>query len=862
MYARVLPDLGEAATDALYTYHVPPSLQATCGVGTRVRVPLGARQVTGFVLELCAIPDVAPDRLRPLTSILAATPAFTSEQATLVRWLAQTYLCPLSEALRPCLADPGGASPRLHWYVADMPGTTTLVPDPTQSQLLDFLRAHPGASTAHLRAQLGAATSTALDALRRSGLITPTPRTKARGREIQVLATTTAPAALAALAATLPARAAKQAQLLRWIATALSPATEPALLPLSPTEVARQAGVSAGVVRTCLQHGWLSLVPHQIRRDPWLGVEGRKHLPPPLTAPQQAAVAAIRTAVEGQSAESFLLYGITGSGKTEVFLHAIDVVLRQGRQAIVLVPEISLTAQAMALYHGRFPGKVAVLHSHLSPGERFDEWQRIASGAADVVLGARSAVFAPCPRVGLLIIDEEHESSYKQESSPRYQAKRVALERGRLSGAPVVLASATPSLETMREADLGQHTVLQLPARIEARPLPTVHLVDLRRMTTNARILTPPLRAAITTRLADQQQTILFLNRRGFAYSLLCGSCGHQEGCPHCAVPLTFHKDPNLLRCHHCDYHRRPTPACPHCQGVFMAYKGVGTERLEQEVAALWPQARLGRLDRDTTARKGAHQTILDRFGREETDILIGTQMVAKGLDFPKVTLVGVIAADTSLGIADFRAPERTFQLLTQVAGRAGRNQWPGEVFIQTFQPEHYAIQAAVRHDYQTFYAEELRKRGDSLACWPPLTGLINILINGEHESEVQATAAALARQARALTGDTPVAEAPMTLSGVLPGLLELLRDGEPEIADPDDPFGTGALLHRAVPAGLIVDGPAPCPLERLRGRYRYHVLLRGQDRQALRDIAGTLRTLTPPKGITIVIDVDPLSLA
>ena len=359
-------------------------------------------------------------------------------------------------------------------------------------------------------------------------------------------------------------------------------------------ETARLAEVSEAVVRACVQKGWLALETVALRRNPWESVEGRKAVAPPLTALQQQAVQAITGAVEAGEARSFLLFGVTGSGKTEVFLHAIEETLARGRQVIVLVPEISLTAQAMSLYHGRFPGKVAVLHSNLSPGERFDEWGRIARGEAQVVLGARSAIFAPCPKLGLIVIDEEHESSYKQESSPRYHAKAVALERGRLCSAPVVLASATPNLESMREAELGHHTLLRLPERIADRPLPPVKLVDLKRMTANARILSHPLRVAIGERLAAGQQVILFLNRRGFSYSLLCSACGFIESCPHCALPLTYHKGAVLLRCHHCDYSKRPSSACPNCKGAQIAFRGVGTERLEAEVQALWPQARLG----------------------------------------------------------------------------------------------------------------------------------------------------------------------------------------------------------------------------------------------------------------------------
>jgi len=858
MFALVLPDLGEAAVDRLYTYAIPTHLRDAVVVGGRVLVQLGNRQISGFVLDVTAQTDVPLEKIRAVIAVRSSAPAFTAEQAALARWMADYYLCPLSEALRPCLAESGGMTAKRRWECADGAAVTTLLPDPMLNDVLQYVRATPGVSSGQVRLRFGAQGMAALESLRRDGRIRPIGKKAQGAREINAVRPEHSSADLRIIADGLPARAAKQATLLRWVAETIEQGAWDDLL--TPPEVARRAGVGDAVVRACVEKGWLRLERAAVRRNPWETVEGRKAVPPTLNEVQRVAVAAITAAAQQHEARSFLLFGVTGSGKTEVFLHAIDEVLARGRQAIVLVPEISLTAQAMALYHGRFPGQVAVLHSHLSTGERFDEWQRIAGGEARVVLGARSAIFAPCPDLGLIVIDEEHESSYKQESSPRYHARMAALERGRLCGAPVVLASATPSLDVMREVELGKHTLLRLPERITARPLPPVTLVDLRKMTKNARILSAPLRVAIGKRLELGEQTILFLNRRGYSYSLLCPGCGHQEECPHCAVPLTFHKGIQALRCHHCDFAKRAQAICPSCKGTQIAYRGVGTERLEMEVRELWPEARIGRLDRDTTSRKGAHRDILDRFGREETDILIGTQMVAKGFDFPKVTLVGVIAADTSLGVPDFRAPERTFQLLTQVAGRAGRAEREGEVIVQTFRPEHYAVCAAAMHDYEGFYRQEIVMRGETEACWPPLTALINILVNGEHESEVKATAAAIARRARE-ESSASVALPPMSAVAALPGLLDFLRvDAEPQ--DEADEFAAAALLHRDVPGGVIASDAVPCPLPRLRGRYRYHVELRGKDPAALRRLARQLQEITPPKGVTVVIDVDPLTLA
>jgi len=854
VFALVLPDLGDAAVDRPYAYRIPPELQAAVAVGGRVRAPLGTRRVSGYVLAITEQCDLPLAKVKSLLAALPGAPAFTAEQAALARWLAEAYLCPLSEALRPCLAEPGGMTGG-RWRPADSRAVTTLLPDPTANAVLAYLRQRPGTSSLQIHKRFGEDGSAALDALRRDGLIHPVGGKSRQERTIRAVRPALPPERLLEIAGGLPARAAGQAALLRWAAE------EWPAEPLTAADVARLARVTPAVVRACAGKGWFAAETVSLRRNPWDAVQGRKAQSPLLTAQQRLAVDAITASILKREIRSFLLYGVTGSGKTEVFLHAIENVLAEGRQVIVLVPEISLTAQAMALYHGRFPGKVAVLHSHLSHGERYDEWMRIARGEARVVLGARSAIFAPCPDLGLVIIDEEHESSYKQESSPRYHAKAVALERGRLCRAPVVLASATPSLETMRETDLGRHLLLRLPERIEARPLPPVKLVDLKYMTKRARVLSAPLREAITARLEAGEQVILFLNRRGFMHVLLCPKCGEQETCPHCAVPLTYHKGAGALRCHYCDFFRHTEMQC-RCGGAQIPFRGVGTEQLEEEVRQLWPEARVGRMDRDTTARRGAHQAILDRFGDEETDILIGTQMVAKGFDFPKVTLVGVIAADISLGVPDFRAPERTFQLLTQVAGRAGRADLPGEVFIQTWQPRHYAVLAAAEHDYETFYRQEIMTRGDSEACWPPLTALINIVVSGESESEVASTAAALARRARESVPDG----VPLPTGAVkMPVLLDLFDIAEPEEeeapAEPD-PFGARALLARPVPGGAVVDGPAPCSLERLRGRYRHHLILRGQHRPALLKLARKLQEITPPRGVQVIFDVDPLSLA
>jgi primosomal protein N' (replication factor Y) len=508
-----------------------------------------------------------------------------------------------------------------------------------------------------------------------------------------------------------------------------------------------------------------------------------------------------------------LLYGVTASGKTEVFLHAIAEVMAQGRQAIVLMPEISLTAQAIGIYRARFGDRVAILHSALSTGERWDECARVSSGEAAVIIGARSALFAPTRALGLIVIDEEHETSYKQEQAPRYHARDVALKRGELNSCPVVLASATPAVESFYLAEAGRHRLLRLPTRVEDRPMPSVRVVDLRGAARHPAIFSGPLRQGIAERLQAGEQAILFLNRRGYATFLLCPACGHSVRCADCGVALTFYQQDNRIRCHHCGLSLHAPDTCAKCGGRQFSFSGFGTERVESELMRLFPQARPGRMDRDTTAGKGAHLRIVSSFREAETNILIGTQMVAKGFDFPGVTLVGVISADTALNLPDFRAGERTFQLLTQVAGRSGRGEKEGEVVVQTYQPEHYAVLAAAEQDYEAFYRQEIEMRRE--LGYPPFSQLANLVFTSESKLEAESRAAAVA-----------------------------------QLITASDPAGEVAVL-----------GPAPAPLERLRGRYRWHLLVRGPEGIVQPTLRAALAAAPEwPQG-SMVVDVDPVSL-
>ena len=587
--------------------------------------------------------------------------------------------------------------------------------------------------------------------------------------------------------------------------------------PIPAAELGRRSGASPASLRALAARGLIEGAAVRIERKPAPPRVPVGAVPPPLTREQAQALAAITAVRQSGNRRPVLLYGVTGSGKTEIYLRLMADALAAGQGAIVLVPEIALTPQTFARFSARFPGRVAVLHSGLAAGERFDQWERVAQGRAPIVVGARSAVFAPVPNLGLIIVDEEHETSYKQEESPRYHAREVALERARRSGALCVLGSATPSLESYVRALQGAYELVRLRQRVDGRPLPPVEVVDMRAemLAGNRSIFSARLVDALGETLARGRQAVLFLNRRGFSQFMLCRECGHVVRCGDCAVSLTYHAAPaEHLRCHYCNA-LHPVPyGCPQCGSRYLRPFGAGTQRVEAAVKELFPAARVQRVDLDTTARKNAHTALFEAVHRGQVDVIVGTQMVAKGLDFPNVTLVGVIAADSALHMPDFRAAERTYQLLTQVGGRAGRGLDPGRVIVQTYALDHYSIVAACRYDDEGFYRTETAYRKGS--GYPPFGTLVRVLVSGGE-------GAAAAAQA--------VAE---------------------------------AVRQCAAGADVAVSGPAPAPLHRLRGRERWHVLIKGTG-DGPRQVAAAARELwrgAVARGqAAVAIDVNPVSL-
>ena len=535
---------------------------------------------------------------------------------------------------------------------------------------------------------------------------------------------------------------------------------------------------------------------------------------PVLTEEQQGVLRSIEPRLEQGGFETLLLHGVTGSGKTEVYLRAMEQVRRQGRQSLILVPEIALTPQLLDRLEARFPGDVAVLHSGLTAAERWRHWWRIAHGAVKVVAGARSAVFAPVRELGLVVVDEEHDTSYKQEEGVRYHGRDLAVVRGRIVGCPVILGSATPSVESYHNARSGRYRMLELTERVEARPMPRVEIVDLKSrpgQSTADGLFSAPLLSALRENHERGRQSLIFLNRRGFASFLQCWSCGFVFRCPRCSISLTYHLGRDSTFCHHCGFRQRKADACPECGNLSLSEVGFGTERVEHELRRLLPKARIGRMDRDTTSARGAQERIFRAWEKGDLDVLVGTQMVAKGHDVGGVTLVGVVLADSSLNIPDFRAAERTFQIISQVAGRAGRAREPGRVIVQTLVPGHYCFDPARAHDYPTFFATETGFRRE--VGYPPFQHLVHLRLDGTHEDKV-------ARGAR--------------------DLARALRREKPQ-------------------APLEILGPAPAPIARLRSRYRWQILLKGRSRPALLAMARRAVALVPRgRAFRIHVDVDP----
>jgi primosomal protein N' (replication factor Y) len=810
--AKVLLALHANAPDRLFDYLIPERLESEVQVGARVVVPLQNRSTIGFVWELAATSEQTG--LKTLFQVVDVPPLVTSFQYQLVNWLAPYYFCSRMDVLKLCLP-PGAQLSRRSGYQLTV----------SETLLEQVLRSHfPLAPIADLTAQIIKADQANAAAATWQKIFATTP---------QILTLLLKRKLIAKITAVGPPKVKpKTVKVYQWEAAFVkreSPAGERvrAVLLTHPDGLTRrelcvEAQVSPAVLTRLHKVGALRGKEMPVERAPFGWDDCVKPHPIAFTPEQQAAYAQITAATVRKP---FLLHGVTGSGKTEIYFEIAADVIRSGRQVLYLVPEIALTPQTLARARARFGDQVALLHSNMGDGERYDQWFKIKNGLAHLVLGARSALFAPLDRLGLIIVDEEHETTYKQEETPRYHVRRVVEQLAKISDAHVIFGSATPAIETFYHAINGDYHYIQLGTRYNANPLPEVTLVDMREelQKKNKNILSAPLFAALQQTLANREQALLFLNRRGHSTFILCRDCGQALQCPACEVSLTYHSQENVLRCHYCDYRQKVPDVCPKCGSTRIRYFGNGTQKLEAELTEHFGAARIVRMDHDSTARKGAHQQIYRDLTAGTVDILLGTQMIAKGLDLPRVTLVGVISADSTLNMPDFRAAERCFQLLTQVAGRAGRGERSGRVIFQTYNPEHYAVALAKNHDYQGFYQVEIAQRQQ--LAYPPFSEIVKIGFSGLNETKVGEAAQKFARIMH---------QAKQT---VLP-------------ADAD--------------IGVDIMGPAPAVIPKIKNCYRWQLLLKTTDSAVIEPIVGQCLAGFPFRqysDIRIIRDRNPYSV-
>ena len=795
MVARVTLEI---ALRKEFDYVIPLELAGQIEVGSRVKVPFGPRQVFGVVTAVLNETETTHTNLRAITKVVGTPGLVTPKVLRLARWIGEYYCCPPEIALKSVL-----------------PEAVRQEQDGWRERLF-----------VHLAPRVG-----------------ELPKLTKRQQEVWAII------------------------------------EQQRELPMQ--RLLELCGCTPETIRRLEDKGLVTIAPEISERDPYANehILPTQHLT--LNAEQAKALDAIKAAMgHNQKATSrtedgtpqphppsstFLLHGVTGSGKTEVYLQALAYALENGKGGIVLVPEISLTPQTVERFKARFSSGplqtlVAVLHSHLSAGERHDEWQKVRQGRARIVIGARSAIFAPVDPLGLIIVDEEHEHSYKQEEAPRYHARDVAVVRGQMEGAVVVLGSATPSLESFYNVQRGKYGLLELLARADDKKMPLVRVVDMRqagKADKGTPIFSPQLKEAITQRLERKEQTILFLNRRGYATSLQCPQCGYVAECPNCSVALTYHRQAQKLLCHICGFVTPSPKVCPNdkCRNPAIRYAGLGTQKVEDTLKRLFPHANIQRMDSDVLKRKEDYRRILGDFRAGKIDILLGTQMIAKGLHFPNVTLVGIIYADLSLHMPDFRAGERTFQLLTQVSGRAGRGDVEGEVFIQAFTPFHPAIQYARRHDFAGFYEQEIEFR-DQLK-YPPLARVALLTLKGRNEEKVKFSAEHLRKElekevsesAKGRTGESANDAPELALSGPAPVAVS----PSPRLPDSvPSPF-----------ADLIIAGPAPAPLARAETFYRYQLMLRTRQMSKLSQLLAKFTAqFALPEDVTLSIDIDPVNLS
>ena len=782
--------------EAAFTYGVPEELRLDARLGKRVLVPFGNRTVTGYILGLSSAPPPDVAKIKPIIDILDSVPIFDEKRLKFLKWVSSYYFAPLGEVLS--LMHPGSANIK-STRVLKAAATEQSIENPFAREIFEAAKKGVTLSSLTRRFKNKPIYST-VESLKKKGLLIEEEGLKGGGSVKTARFVTAVPVS--------PAPVFKNSKMQEKVYNYLLANGETTLSCLS-----EELGEARDAVSRLAEKGLAIVDERQVMRDPISDITARDsdHTP---NEEQATAIAEIKTALSNGGFSPFLLYGVTGSGKTLVYLRILEEVVRLGKKAIILAPEIALTPWPAAYLKTLFPGRVALSHSGLSDGERMDEWNRVLKGEVDIVVGARSALFSPVKELGLIIVDEEHETSYKQEDGVRYNARDAALVLGKELGITVVLGSATPSVETFQNAKTGKLRSLNILNRVDNRSLPEVEVLD---MKGHKEVISQRLMDLIQETLDSKKQAVLFLNRRGFSSCLICRDCGHTFTCLNCSVTLTLHKGKRSLICHYCDFTMPAPDECPSCKGIDLITPGSGTERVEEEVRRLFPEARVGRLDRDTASAKGAAKRTIDNMEDGSIDILIGTQMVSKGHHFPNVTLVGVISGDTSLNIPDFRSSERTFQLITQAAGRSGRGVDAGKVVIQTLNPGHYCLGAALAHDYDSFFAQEIEAREE--LSYPPFTRLCVARVDGTNEAQV--------------------------------------IDSINSLKSACDRLQTSRKID------IQTLGPAPALVSKVRGRHRWQILLKAKDLKELHSLATGLKAMFERQkdtGVTLTLDMDPLT--
>lgn len=770
--AKVIVDVPASAINQTFDYLIPQKFLDILKPGMRVIIPFGPRKIMGYVVGRTSESEFK--KLKEIIDVLDLTPALTKELLELGKWLADETLCMYITAFQAML--PQVLKTQYKKEIVRMTEaalSTDLEVFFAGRDVLPY-EALDGSSISYYQLQKAI----------QDGDITINylVKSKITKKQVTMIKPDRAPHLLEEALHDLSKNATRQQQLLRFF-IAHPEAIE-------QNNLINRLETNRNTIKTLIDKSLITSSKVEVYRNPYDDNTFPQTTALTLTDQQQAAIKPIKETIANKQHDVFLLHGVTGSGKTEVYLQAIQDVINKGQEAIVLVPEISLTPQMVTRFKGRFGSNVAVLHSALSNGERYDEWRRIQRQEVQVAVGARSAVFAPFENIGIIIIDEEHETTYKQEDQPRYHTRDVAIHRGKYHNCPVILGSATPTLESFARAQKGVYQLATLSERTNEKDMPKVEIVDMRKElhAGNRTMFSRILKEKIEQRIQKGEQIVLMLNRRGYSTFVMCRDCGHVKECPHCDIALTFHKKTNQLKCHYCSYEEPMPMNCPECNSDLIRYFGTGTQRVEEALAQLIPEASVVRMDVDTTRRKGAHEKLLNQFANKEANILLGTQMIAKGLDFENVTLVGVLTADSMLHLPDFRSSEKTFQLLTQVSGRAGRHELPGEVIVQTYTPDHYSIELASTYDFDAFYQKEMSMR--RTFKYPPYVFLVLMTVSHLNKVKVVQTTQRIVQ-----------------------------------------------LLLQNIQKDTVVLGPTPSPIAKMKDRYRYQCMIKYRNEPELRTL-------------------------